>query len=330
MINEVRNAVLAFLNKNNYGYISPQDFNLYAKQAQLDIFEDLFYQYNYQINKENARQSGTGYADIKKGIEEDIDIFSQDVILLNTAGDLYTTVNSSNAFALPTDYYFINKVYYRPYYTIYPGSNTNPPTAYRLIIAAGLSYDFAAVRQGDFVINTVTKNTAFVVGKVSNTELALSADIFPAAPADFVIFSNQYVTEIERVHQKRVNQLLSSTLTTPTREFPIYSVDGNNINIYPMSIATKEFYGTQPANYNYVFCQYIRYPLDPKWTYSLITGGEPSFDQSQTDYQDFELPEDSFADLVIRILKYGGVEIRELDVVEWGEKQEILNNQTEA
>ena len=67
MINEVRNAVLAFLNKNNYGYISPQDFNLYAKQAQLDIFEDLFYQYNYQINKENARQSGTGYADIKKG-----------------------------------------------------------------------------------------------------------------------------------------------------------------------------------------------------------------------------------------------------------------------
>ena len=42
MINEVRNAVLAFLNKNNYGYITPQDFNLYAKQAQLELFEDLF------------------------------------------------------------------------------------------------------------------------------------------------------------------------------------------------------------------------------------------------------------------------------------------------
>ena len=67
MINSVRETVLSLLNKNNYGYITPNDFNLYAKQAQLDIFEDYFYQYNYQINKENVRQSGTGLADITKG-----------------------------------------------------------------------------------------------------------------------------------------------------------------------------------------------------------------------------------------------------------------------
>ena len=74
MINSVRNTVLSILNKNNYGYISPSDFNLFAKQAQLDIFEDYFYQYNYQLNKENARASGTGYADITKGYEEVINI----------------------------------------------------------------------------------------------------------------------------------------------------------------------------------------------------------------------------------------------------------------
>ena len=55
MINSVRKTVLSVLNKNNYGYITPDDFNLYAKQAQLDIFDDYFYDYNYQINKENAR-----------------------------------------------------------------------------------------------------------------------------------------------------------------------------------------------------------------------------------------------------------------------------------
>ena len=70
MINSVRNTVLAVLNKNNYGYLSPSDFNLFAKQAQLDLFENYFYQYNYQVMKENARQSGTGYADIKKGYAE--------------------------------------------------------------------------------------------------------------------------------------------------------------------------------------------------------------------------------------------------------------------
>lgn len=53
MINSVRNTVLAILNKNNYGYIAPNDFNLYAKQAQLDLFEDLFYEYNYQIIKDH-------------------------------------------------------------------------------------------------------------------------------------------------------------------------------------------------------------------------------------------------------------------------------------
>ena len=40
MINEVRQTVLAILNKNNYGYISPGDFNLYAEQAQLDLFDE--------------------------------------------------------------------------------------------------------------------------------------------------------------------------------------------------------------------------------------------------------------------------------------------------
>ena len=76
MINSVRNTVLAIANKNNYGYISPQDFNLYCLQAQMDLFEDYFYQYNNWINRENQRTSGTGYADIIKNLEEVIDTFS--------------------------------------------------------------------------------------------------------------------------------------------------------------------------------------------------------------------------------------------------------------
>jgi hypothetical protein len=46
MINEVRNTVLALLNKNNNGYLTPEEFNLLAKQAQLEIFEEYFYDYN--------------------------------------------------------------------------------------------------------------------------------------------------------------------------------------------------------------------------------------------------------------------------------------------
>ena len=101
MINSVRNTVLAIINKNNYGYISPSDFNLFAKQAQLDLFDEYFVNYNQQINEENARLSGTGYADIKKGYEEVIDSFSVTATLTQSAANVYT---------LPADYYIINKI----------------------------------------------------------------------------------------------------------------------------------------------------------------------------------------------------------------------------
>jgi len=89
MIQQVYDAVLAILNKNNYGYLSPADFNLYAQQAQLDLFEDIFYQFNSQVNKENLRGSGTGYADIKKGIVEVIDMFSVTAALTHIANNTF-------------------------------------------------------------------------------------------------------------------------------------------------------------------------------------------------------------------------------------------------
>jgi hypothetical protein len=101
IINTVRATVLSIANKNNFGYITPNDFNLYAKQAQLDIFEDYFYQYNSWIVKQNARVSGSGYADIIKGLVEVIDGFSNTEVLTPITG----------GYSLPIDYYLINKVF---------------------------------------------------------------------------------------------------------------------------------------------------------------------------------------------------------------------------
>jgi hypothetical protein len=100
MINSVRNTVLAVANKENYGYITPSDFNLFAKQAQLDIFEEYFYRYNEWITKQNARVSGSDYANIVKNLEEVIDKFS------SVSGGLTYSVDR---FELPSDYYLINK-----------------------------------------------------------------------------------------------------------------------------------------------------------------------------------------------------------------------------
>ena len=77
MINKVRETVLSILNKNNYGYVSPIDFNLFAKQAQMDLFEDYFYYINKTVNAENSRLAGTDHADIARQTNEVIDTFTQ-------------------------------------------------------------------------------------------------------------------------------------------------------------------------------------------------------------------------------------------------------------
>jgi hypothetical protein len=100
MINDIRNTVLAIVNKNNYGYITPADFNLYAEQAQLSIFEDYFQSYNNQIIKENARASGTGYANLRQITEEVIDTFSTSAAVSKVG----------NFYAVPNDCYLLMNV----------------------------------------------------------------------------------------------------------------------------------------------------------------------------------------------------------------------------
>ena len=45
-IDAVYQTVLSVLNKEQRGYVTPQEFNLFAEQAQLDIFEQYFYDIN--------------------------------------------------------------------------------------------------------------------------------------------------------------------------------------------------------------------------------------------------------------------------------------------
>ena len=90
MINSVRNAVLSILNKNNYGYISPSDFNLFAQNSQMEIFEEYFSSYNKVINAENARGSGVGYADIEQPIAEVLEYFLRTDYLSKVAANRFS------------------------------------------------------------------------------------------------------------------------------------------------------------------------------------------------------------------------------------------------
>lgn len=217
MINSVRNTVLAVANKQNFGYISPSDFNLYAKQAQLEIFEEYFYRYTTWTAKQNAKLSGSDYANIVQNLEEVIDSFSSVSLLSYVSG---------NNFLFPTDGYYINSLRYND-------------------------------------------------------------------------------VEADRVSNGKILSLLSSNLTAPSFLYPAYILNETNVSVYPVPTG-----GAIPA----ITAQYIRMPKDPKWTYINLTQGEPIFDQSAVDYQDFELPLSDEPEIITKILKYVGISIREKDL----------------
>lgn len=306
MINSVRNTVLSVLNKNNYGYVSPSDFNLYAQQAQLEIFEEYFTEYNTLVNRENLRTSGTGYANLKKGVEEMIDIFSVTNFLSH---------NLSNIYFLPSltttgdDYFMINKVLCYPV-ILAEGQNTSVVVSSLEDSSATFIADGVVV--GDIVSNLTTNLQAFVVSVVSDTVLLLSSDIFLAFPENYAVYDKSIVNEVEKVSHSKITLLTNSVLTAPSNTYPAYTQEQALMTVYPETVSKQ----------GQVLSQYIRYPKTPKWTFVTLINGEPSFDQSQPDYQDFEVPlEDEYL-LIQKILQYAGVSIREADVYMFGKTEE--------
>jgi hypothetical protein len=311
MINSVRNTVLSVLNKNNYGYISPSDFNLYAKQAQLEIFEGYFSDYNKTILMENLRKSGSDYADIGKSIAEAMEIFLMSNFLIKGVGNSYYAPSLTTT---GDEFYLINRI--AAYNTLLlSGSNTSV-SASQLVDSAA-DFILAGVAVGDIVSNASTNQVAVVTNVVNLTTLDLSADIFTAVATDYFIYDASEYKEVEKVSSGKILMLNTSILTSPSTLFPAYVHEGDIMKVYPQSI----------SNPGQVQAVYFRYPKDPKWTYLTLANGEPIFDQSQPDYQDFEVPLEDEYKLIMKILQYCGISIREITVNQFAAAQEVKQQQ---
>ena len=224
--NDVRNTVLSIISKDNRGYVTPEEFNLFAKQAQLEIFEQYIYSYSNSIVKQNARMFGEGYTDVPKNMGEVLDSFST----------LASLTYSTPYFLLPTNFYYLERVMYNNF-------------------------------------------------------------------------------EVEKVSKRKIQALLNSNLTAPDVNNPVYIMSDPGLVVYPTTIV------------NNITTQYLRYPKDPVWTYNSITAGQPVFDPTNAFAQDFELPLSDFSGLVVKILQYAGVSIREMEVVQAAKSEEIQDSQ---
>ena len=94
VIDTVYQRVLAIANKEQRGYITPLEFNLMANQAQLDVFEQYFYDKN-----QNEKISGndTDYSDVSSILNEKISMFE-------------TLAPVAGGTQLPNDIYRLNTI----------------------------------------------------------------------------------------------------------------------------------------------------------------------------------------------------------------------------
>tara|TARA_R100000544_G_C2214191_1_gene53641 strand:- start:281 stop:1012 length:732 start_codon:yes stop_codon:yes gene_type:complete len=237
-VNKVYQKVLALANKEQRGYITPQEFNLFADMAQTDIFEQYFYDLE-------QRQRGTGseydYSDIANNIQEKINMFQ-------VFDSQYSTNNNGICEFLigQSDFYRIGTVQ--------------------------VFYNY--------------KNVKKLVEEIQINEL----------------------------------KLYSQGVGKYTENYPIYHSTGTGIKIYPTP---------QSDNGDKVFISYIRKPVPPNWTYITVANQGAAVYHPNADHRDFELHDSEENKLIVKILQFAGVKLKDQQLIQAASAQEVGKTQQE-
>ena len=152
-VNTVYSRVLAISNKEQRGYITPQEFNIFANQAQMDIFEQYFYDLNQFLRLPG---NSTGHADMVDLLNEKIGIFTKTDNL--TYG--------STSFNKPADLYRLTAIEYdgvtadrltrKEFLQINKSPLTKPSNAFPVYTELANGYDV----QGDDEFNAADQTGA--------------------------------------------------------------------------------------------------------------------------------------------------------------------------
>jgi|TARA_R100001591_G_scaffold70066_1_gene78697 hypothetical protein len=156
-------------------------------------------------------------------------------------------------------------------------------------------------------------------------------------PTDIYKIINISITnkniQLEKVDKKNLSYLLSSPLTKPTTSFPVYyqrtksdgAVDSEGAGSNPtLDIIVEPAFTDQSWTLGNLLCEYIKVPADPKWDFSGGTTNSYSWDESGS--KNFELHPADEVDLIVKILGYTGIIIKDPTVIQaaGGEESKII------
>ena len=141
-------------------------------------------------------------------------------------------------------------------------------------------------------------------------------------PADLRYIDSVFYQENNEVefckHNKEFKLLLNYADTLPTNTNPIGLRIGDKIKVAPTTIVDE------------VTISYLRNPLIPNWTYTVV-GGAELFNPSAPDFQDIDLHPSEENRVVLATLKRFGVNLKETDLTQMTAAREQIDfNQDNA
>ena len=155
-VDRIYQRVLTLANKEQRGYITPQEFNILANQAQMDIFEQYFYDLN-QFRRTPGND--TVHADMVDILEEKISVFEVTIPL--TLATNVEGFSSGNLNGLPRFYRLSNvrsgniimESVSRKDFRMFPNSPLTTPTAIRPIYMVDTINNIIQIA-GDLLLTT--------------------------------------------------------------------------------------------------------------------------------------------------------------------------------
>ena len=119
---------------------------------------------------------------------------------------------------------------------------------------------------------------------------------------------------LEIVSSKNINKILRSSLVKPSIDFPIGLMSGSSTS---ERLKIKIF----PDNIKNVMVYYYHLPsIPPQWNYVTVAG-KPVHDPSNS--TQFKFPSRVHSEIVVKILEYLGVNLREAQLVQYAQSNEV-------
>jgi len=294
-VDTVYKTVLLILNKEQRGYMTPDEFNKTATQVQLEIFEGYFNSLNQQLR---IPDNDSEYADRVKNIDGQLSIFKT----ISNCEWL-----SGNQFLLPTS--SGATVYTNPIIDSIAGIITYPLTnlttqqiqngTVKVYFGGELQSTSAYTISGtNIVLTTVPGATSFKI------LVTVTANDFYRLGT--VIYKDDI--EVQRIQRNDLLYVNRSPLTKPTTTYPLYVYEEDKLYLYPSTITSD------------ISASYTRKPKDVIWNFS-VTAPNYTYTYNPNTSQQFELSVTEQTEVILRILLYSGIIVKDPQIIQVAAQQ---------